>query len=656
MNQGKKYKDGCCRVRGKLVCWVMLLIFFAMSTFLVSSCSSGPTSDYKTLKEEYDAARETQQGGDFHRSLEGYKHCVSQCSQEQYQEDDSLKLLLPRAMGQLLNIFQSQSDQMGCVEYFDSLKREVDEKPTGYNKVLVTSFKRDVYVLLSYALSRTEDVNRAASVMDQALEMPLNYPTPERQFRDYAYASAVYYCVPDGESKVLKYGRMALDKVKFCQNKSGAQWLVVLMGEIYQRKGEVDKTISMFQEGYELAAMANDTLGMANAKREIADYLLQWNLAEMADKFASQAVRLVESIHNANPMVQTCIYATKASALIAQHNNTKALYYLRKAKSCSAGLPYNSGVSDVDRLLGSILVGKSASSSPDDYDKGMKLLQFASQEATPKIRALAFWNMAHAHILEGKKQEGENELDSVYVLTQNASVPLCLFDNAFSYAAQYYRQQGNLAKASLYDDVLQKIKLDQTASVKNVVKSIAKLEMQEKEMKLNEKQREISKRRVLIGTLIVVLVVLLLLSSVGFVWQRRKTKRTLAPVEKLNDEVLLLGVLREEGLESFRLAFDKAHPSFVKLLRTKIPNITEREELYARVMALGVSNVELADIFQVARSSIVVAKYRLRKKITLAENQSLEDYIVTIYISTHPLNRLYLKAIHEMLKIKKDWI
>ena len=30
--------------------------------------------------------------------------------------------------------------------------------------------------------------------------------------------------------------------------------------------------------------------------------------------------------------------------------------------------------------------------------------------------------------------------------------------------------------------------------------------------------------------------------------------------------------------------------------------------------------------------------------------------IVTIYISIHPLNHLYVKAIQEMLKIKNDWI
>lgn len=31
-------------------------------------------------------------------------------------------------------------------------------------------------------------------------------------------------------------------------------------------------------------------------------------------------------------------------------------------------------------------------------------------------------------------------------------------------------------------------------------------------------------------------------------------------------------------------------------------------------------------------------------------------FLVTIYISIHPLNHLYVKAIQEMLKIKNDWI
>ena len=178
-----------------------------------------------------------------------------------------MKLLLPRAMGNLLNTYQSKAMPTQCVAFFDSLRHEVDKDLRHHNAVLRT-FKRDVYVLLAYAISRTEDEERAARVMDAALEMPLQYPTHERLFRDYAYAAGVYYCVPTSQDKVLKYGRMALDEIKKCEQKNGAQWLVALMAKLYQGNGNVGKAIAMCHEGYDLAKMAQDTLGMAKTEKE----------------------------------------------------------------------------------------------------------------------------------------------------------------------------------------------------------------------------------------------------------------------------------------------------------------------------------------------------------------------------------------------------
>lgn len=44
------------------------------------------------------------------------------------------------------------------------------------------------------------------------------------------------------------------------------------------------------------------------------------------------------------------------------------------------------------------------------------------------------------------------------------------------------------------------------------------------------------------------------------------------------------------------------------------------------------------------------------KKETIKKVINFVITVVTIYISIHPLNHLYLKAIQEMLKIKNDWI
>lgn len=57
--------------------------------------------------------------------------------------------------------------------------------------------------------------------------------------------------------------------------------------------------------------------------------------------------------------------------------------------------------------------------------------------------------------------------------------------------------------------------------------------------------------------------------------------------------------------------------------------------------------------------------FSVKSEITLSTNDfkhfifhsfKYTHYFVTIYISIHPLNHLYVKAIQEMLKIKNDWI
>ena len=54
---------------------------------------------------------------------------------------------------------------------------------------------RDYYSVLGYALSRTENMKEAEKTMLKALTLPLHHATPERYFRDYAHAAAVFYSI-----------------------------------------------------------------------------------------------------------------------------------------------------------------------------------------------------------------------------------------------------------------------------------------------------------------------------------------------------------------------------------------------------------------------------------------------------------------------------
>ena len=89
------------------------------------------------------------------------------------------------ALVQLMNTYQSKGEPEACIS---TLQEVYKISPTLQSQCL-----RDYYSVMGYALSRTEKMKEAEETMMKALTLPLNHATPERYFRDYAYAAAVFY-------------------------------------------------------------------------------------------------------------------------------------------------------------------------------------------------------------------------------------------------------------------------------------------------------------------------------------------------------------------------------------------------------------------------------------------------------------------------------
>ena len=632
-----------------------------MAICMLISCSPHGSTGFQQLKSVFEQANEAHRNGKADKAMEGFKLCVNQCSKVQYEQDDSVKLLLPKAMGQLLNEFQAQSDLDGCVAYFDSLRQEVDAPPTEDNKVLCRDFKRDVYVLLAYALSRTDAEEQGVQVMNLALKMPLSYPTPERKFRDYAYATGVYFCLPSCQKQVMEYGRKALDEVKKCQNKSGAQWLVTALGAMYHRQGKIDKAIKMYQEGYDLAVMGGDTLGMANAKKVMADYLLQWRLDSIADRYASEAVSLLDQMSNANPMVATGIYVTKARVLKMKHQKGAALECLKKAREMCLGLPYNSGPSDVDLLKGSLLVNKERPCYPVDYNFGLSLLKSAANNGSYQIKARAFFELAKANIAHGNLKDGEAALDSMWTSLHSQSSPFVI-DGAYDYAMDYYLKQGNQAKAALYSEALKQVKskAEQSASIKNVMEAVNHMEKEQ-----DENLAEMSRHQTMDTILWSGIALLFIVIIIVFIYKRRQYTRShaqarkklsqmaeklrltvnqkdkalanLAAAQAENTQLMktdenLVDVLRNDGMAKYLEKFAHVYPHFLQTLKQEVSNLTDKDLLYCCLMGLGMNNAEITATLNIERQTVVMAKYRLRKKLAMADTAELEKYLENLLV------------------------
>lgn len=95
--------------------------------------------------------------------------------------------------------------------------------------------------------------------------------------------------------------------------------------------------------------------------------------------------------------------------------------------------------------------------------------------------------------------------------------------------------------------------------------------------------------------------------------------------QKLNS-VLLSG----EDERRFRLSFAALHPHYLPTLRARCPELTKSDELLCTLIYLNQSTDEVALALGISRASVNSGRSRIRKKLELEKDESLEAYLRSI--------------------------
>ena len=70
------------------------------------------------------------------------------------------------------------------------------------------------------------------------------------------------------------------------------------------------------------------------------------------------------------------------------------------------------------------------------------------------------------------------------------------------------------------------------------------------------------------------------------------------------------------------------HPTFMDgLARHTSEKLTPSDELLCMMIKLEYSNKEIASILSITTNSVITARYRLKKKLSLASNQQIDEWI-----------------------------
>ena len=82
--------------------------------------------------------------------------------------------------------------------------------------------------------------------------------------------------------------------------------------------------------------------------------------------------------------------------------------------------------------------------------------------------------------------------------------------------------------------------------------------------------------------------------------------------------------------EHFAQHFDKVHSDFITILKENHPNITTNETKLSAYLHMNLSTKEIAQLMNISVRGIEISRYRLRKKLNLATEISLYEYLINL--------------------------
>ena len=96
-------------------------------------------------------------------------------------------------------------------------------------------------------------------------------------------------------------------------------------------------------------------------------------------------------------------------------------------------------------------------------------------------------------------------------------------------------------------------------------------------------------------------------------------------VKALNEDENL-----DQEWEYFTKHFDKVHSDFIVKLKEKHSNISNNELKLCAYLRMNLSTKEIAQLMNISVRGVEISRYRLRKKINLATDVNLFDYLISI--------------------------
>ena len=411
--------------------------------------------------------------------------------------------------------------------------------------------------------------------------------------------------------------------------------ILVGIGRVEFLLENYNSAIISLNEGLEIFEKENNPIWQCITHNEIG--LTNFQMKSYDNSFSSfnRSLEIAKKMGRKN--FEAICYANLGMVLIKKNDPDKALDYLYKSLSMSNNIASNLS-STYTEIGNALLAKKKFKQAVDNYTYSIKI--------SDSIGAI-------------------NELRNGYSLRSIAYEKASEFRKALSDQKQFQ---------VLNDSIFNNKKSQQIEELRTIYETEKKeqqIAIQENEIQLLEQKAKVSNlQRLLLGGA-------LLLSLIGFYALRQKMKRNKLEKEKVDAELaykkkeltthalhlakkneVLEGLkqkaqkLKEsEGIssgyqqlirtinfdlqddnnwENFAMYFEEVHKNFNSKVKQKYPEVTSNELRLLALLKMNLSSKEIASILNISQEGIKKARYRLRKKLDIASEESLQDLVLNL--------------------------
>lgn len=502
------------------------------------------------------------------------------------------------------------------------------------------------------------DNEAAIRLADEYLQLP-EYDDADRYIPQAEIVSGVYIYSGNDIPQAIRLLEKAMEYYHQGGKFHNMLRIISRLGIYYRLIGEYEKAVATNQEAIN---SYNDSIAPPNiviAYGEQANLYAELGMYDRALELNSKAqyYSLLKDSFGLGDL-----YRYRAEIFRRIQDKDSVFYYLDRAGKTSAEQESFKGV-----FVNKVLTVDSYLDYPDSVQKALQLAVSICPDSTRMPQWARYdlnLHLGRALLETGKASQG-------IPLIEKAARGFARMDmigkekNANRILMDYYRRMRmDDAFFRCYDrDQLFADSLNLDEKIRAVAAANIRFdaERKEKENKLLSAQVELQQHQLFFNIYISIALLLLLIISIAYFITKRKANRLL--LEKRKQEIqklmarqqelnrhneLLTGqieqamaannlntvsqltgqsLLSKEDENTFRKSFAAIYPLYLPKLREKYPQLTRNEELLAMLICMNQSTDEIALIMGINRSSVNMIRSRMRKKIKLTKEESLDEVI-----------------------------